>query len=71
MRNELGGSGSNTQEGQDIWVCQAFPQHGLSAEGLCILLVTEEGKAIASITDFDNLLWTILSIHPHTFDANL
>ena len=37
-RNKLEGGDGDAQEGDDVWVCQVFPHHGLLIEGLRVSL---------------------------------
>lgn len=37
LRDKLEGGYSDAEEGQDVWVCQAFPHHGLVTERLDVV----------------------------------
>ena len=51
-------------------MCQAFPHYGFSVEDLWDLLVMAKRESDSIRTHFGTPLYTFLSIHPHTFDAN-
>jgi len=47
LRNEVEGIGSDTEQGEDVWVCQVFPHYSLFAESLRdLLMVSREGDGV-------------------------
>ena len=49
--NKLEGRDGNTQQGDYVWMFQAFPHYGLLAEGLCVwlVMVNREGDDVRNL----------------------
>ena len=63
-------SGSDTEERDDVFVIQAFPQHGTRVECLSVSSETVDGEN-NGITCFFIPRRTVVGVHPNPFNANL
>ena len=70
FRNELEGSGSDTQEGDNVSVFQVFPHCNLVVEGLCVSSATTEWENDRA-PHFRSFRLTILGVYVNAFDADL
>ena len=70
-RNNLEWSGGDTEEGDNIWVFQAFPHHSLPVEGLRVSSGMVGMEVTASTVYLCGFLGTIFGVDPNAFDNNL
>ena len=71
FRDELERSGSDTEERDDIFVFQAFPQYGPPVERLRASSAAAADKENNGPTYFCDLLRVTLGVHLNSLDANL
>ena len=69
FRNKLERSGSHTEERDDVFVLQVFPQYGRLVECLWISSAMAD-REYNGIIYFYGLLRVVLGINPNTFNAN-
>ena len=70
FRNKLEGSGSDTQEGDDVSVCRMFPYYNLLVEGLRVSSATASRER-DKITRFRSFRRAALGVYANAFDANI
>ena len=70
LRDKLERKVGDAQEGDDIWVCQAFPHHSILVEGLRDLSTMADGEN-SRVPHFYDPRRIILGAHPNTSDTNL